>query len=70
MKFKSGLYQKKYLTMKRFCFLAALSAAGVLLSCGAASADPSSFSRALEMIAATEPPPQLTCVPILISTPG
>jgi agmatine deiminase len=44
--------------MKRLWFLVALCVAALLLSCGTASADPSSLSRALEMIASTQPPPR------------
>ena len=43
--------------MKRLCFLVALSVAALLVSCGIASADPSSLNRALEMIASIKPPP-------------
>ena len=45
--------------MKRLCFLVALLVAVLLLSCGPLSADSSSLSRALEVIASTKPPPLL-----------
>jgi agmatine deiminase len=49
--------------MKRLCFLVALFVAALLLSCGIASADPSSLNRALEMIASTKPSPLLNLRP-------